>query len=356
MGADQGLGQPQVRARHAGQEMVLDLVVEAAEEEVGERIAAHIAGGEHLAAQVAPAGALLGHRHALVVRCERTAQVQPEQGVVQQREDDRLAERKGAEQQGRVAREVREKQPALDQPVPPRHAPQVLEAGHLQRQPLQQQHREEQPRLVLRQEAGETLPFDRLRPRPHQGADLHVRVLADVVGVRVVAVVLVGPPAGAHAQQQVPVEEREGPVRPAPGRYLLVPRVVADEAGARRQHRRGQRERQHPPRTRAADQRDSRPHGRHGEQVHRERHRVVPPPAPQQPRVPDLPQQRRELTARRPRAVPAVPAPWALTAGRAGRTRDGGRDDECAAGRRHERSSEGGNGPGTQGPEDGERP
>ena len=52
---DQGLGAAQVGPGHGGEQVVLDLVVQAAQGEVGEPAAADVAGGEHLAAQeVAP--------------------------------------------------------------------------------------------------------------------------------------------------------------------------------------------------------------------------------------------------------------------------------------------------------------
>src|SRR6266851_1064868 len=48
---DQGLGAAQVGPWHGGEQVVLDLVVQAAEREIGEPAAAHIARGERLAAQ-----------------------------------------------------------------------------------------------------------------------------------------------------------------------------------------------------------------------------------------------------------------------------------------------------------------
>src|SRR5690348_16654994 len=46
---DQPLGVPQVRPRHAGEQMMLDLIVEATEDEIGQPAAPHVAGGEDLA-------------------------------------------------------------------------------------------------------------------------------------------------------------------------------------------------------------------------------------------------------------------------------------------------------------------
>src|ERR1039458_3591929 len=54
-GPDQGLGVRQAGPGHGRKEVVLDLVVEAAEGEVGQPATAHVAGGEHLPVQEAGA-------------------------------------------------------------------------------------------------------------------------------------------------------------------------------------------------------------------------------------------------------------------------------------------------------------
>jgi hypothetical protein len=70
----------QVRGRHGGEQVVLDLVVQAAQRRVGQPTAADVAGGQHLLAQkVLVAGRV---RHALVVRCERHAEIDAEQRLM----------------------------------------------------------------------------------------------------------------------------------------------------------------------------------------------------------------------------------------------------------------------------------
>ena len=69
---------------------MFDLVVEAAQGQVGEPAAADVAGGEHLAAQeVAPVSGVQDG-HALVVGGEGGSQVQAEQALLDQDEHDRL--------------------------------------------------------------------------------------------------------------------------------------------------------------------------------------------------------------------------------------------------------------------------
>ena len=83
---DQGLGMPQVGAGHGGEQVVFDLVVQAAQCEVSQPAAADVAGSKDLAAQkVGPVGCRQD-RHALVVGGERRAQVQAEQALLHQDE------------------------------------------------------------------------------------------------------------------------------------------------------------------------------------------------------------------------------------------------------------------------------
>jgi hypothetical protein len=83
---DQGLGAAQVGARHRWEQMVLDLVIQAAQGNIGQPAATHIAGGQYLAAQEVAPVARVQDRHALVVGGEGAAQVQAEQALLHQDE------------------------------------------------------------------------------------------------------------------------------------------------------------------------------------------------------------------------------------------------------------------------------
>ena len=87
---DQGLGAPQARAWHGGEQVVLDLVVQAAQREVGQPATTDVAGRQHLAAQEVSPVSRRQDRHAFVVGGERAAQVQAEQTLLHQHEDHRL--------------------------------------------------------------------------------------------------------------------------------------------------------------------------------------------------------------------------------------------------------------------------
>ena len=78
-----------------GEQVVLDLVVEAPEEPVGEQAVPDVAGREDLEPQVSPP-------LAVVVGSEGHAQVQPEQGLVEPREDECVRERHGRQEEGDV--------------------------------------------------------------------------------------------------------------------------------------------------------------------------------------------------------------------------------------------------------------
>lgn len=196
VGAHRRLGEPQMGAGHAREEMVLDLVVEAAEEPVGQGAAADVAGGEHLAAQMAPALASfgVGHLHALVVGREGHAQVEAEQRLVEGGEDECLAKREGGQQQRRVGNGMGHQEDGLHCPFPGRLSAQVPEAGDLQSDALKEREREEEPGLMTGQPAPEAGAMPSLFAGEHQDVGDDVGILLDVVGVGVVAVVLVATP------------------------------------------------------------------------------------------------------------------------------------------------------------------
>ncbi|CAO0826116.1 hypothetical protein SMICM17S_09175 [Streptomyces microflavus] len=253
---------------------MLDLVVQAAEEPVGEDRAAHIARGQDLALQVAPAVAVrVGHLHALVVGGEGHSQVETEQRVQQQGEDDGLAGGQGGQQQGRVQREMRGHQHGRHGPLPRRLAAQVLEPVDLQRDAFEQQHREEQPGLVAGQPAGESFALRRLLLGPDQGADADVRVLVDVVGVGVVTYVLVVPPRLVHTEEQVAVHQADQPVGLTATGYLGVARVMGDERRPGPQDRQRKGQEQAPPCVAQQDERCD--HPAQGHQIGRDAQRIA---------------------------------------------------------------------------------
>ena len=92
--------------------------------------------------------------------------------------------------------------------------------------PFQEQHREEQPRLVAAQPGAHPVAAldlaggERDRPAPD------VRVAADLVGMGMVAVVLGDPPAVAEPNQQVAVNPADQAVHALGAGDLAMPGVV----------------------------------------------------------------------------------------------------------------------------------
>src|SRR5260370_24639095 len=90
--------------------------------------------------------------------------------------------------------------------------------------------REEQVRLVHGGQPAGPAPRPGLFVGVRDGADFDVRVEVDVIGVAVMAIVLLHPPAVAHAEQQVGRDQADESVLPSRDEHLAVSRVVKLEA------------------------------------------------------------------------------------------------------------------------------
>src|ERR1700683_127599 len=116
--ADQSLRPAQARSRHRREQVVLNLVVQAAEGKVGEPASANIARCENLTAEEVVLVLRSQDRHALVVRSERGSQVQAEQALLYQDEDDRLQGAQHDEHNGKETGDVQREQNHLGRPAP----------------------------------------------------------------------------------------------------------------------------------------------------------------------------------------------------------------------------------------------
>jgi hypothetical protein len=235
---DDRRGAAQVRARHRREEVVFDLVVEPAHQRVDEPAAADVAAHQYLAAEEVEPGALRHQRHALVVRRERHAHVEPEQAELDREEHGRLVGREHEEHEREVADEPDGEERDLDRA--PRHVlshEHAVHARHVQRDPLEEQDREEERALVRHEPAQERgmLAFDAVgRHGDHR--ELDVGVDAELVGVGVMTGVLVLPPAVAHADEQV-ADDQADPVVPSAGpEDLAVGRIVTEERDLGEEH------------------------------------------------------------------------------------------------------------------------
>ena len=155
---------------------------------------------------------------------------------------------------------MQRKQPGLQDPVPPAPAGQRADAGAVQGRRLQQQHRDQQVRLItegepLQSGTGPRAPFGKGHHADH---DVGVSTLRIRVGV--MPVVLAGPPAEAQPGRQIAAHHPEDVVSPPGAEDLLVTRVMPEETDLGEHHRQEHRGPQLPPRV--PEQRERRPPGR----------------------------------------------------------------------------------------------
>jgi hypothetical protein len=97
--------------------------------------------------------------------------------------------------------------------------------------PASQQHEgEEERRLPACQPRRERAAPVSRRRRGQGDCSADIGVAAHLVGMRMVGVVLVNPPAEAQPDEHVSYGEAEQAIAPARAEYLAVPRIMADEA------------------------------------------------------------------------------------------------------------------------------
>jgi len=156
------------------------------------------------------------------------AQEQAEQSHLNTKEGGGLARRQDHQQHGEVSAEASNEECRLGRSVPQRlSAHDRLDARHVQREPLQQQEREEEIALPPGQPTGETAPALRCRRCERERTGSQVGVCALLVRVGVVTVVLSQPPAIAQPSEE-PRDHPRGPFVPAVrGEDLVVCGIVS---------------------------------------------------------------------------------------------------------------------------------
>ncbi len=124
---DDRLRLAQVGGRHGREQVVFDLVVQAAERHVGQPVAVYVAGRQHLLAEVVLVPGRV--RHALVVGRERHAEVHAEQRLVYEQEGNGLQWREDDQQRREVADGVQDQQRAFQAAALDRAGPQRGDAS-----------------------------------------------------------------------------------------------------------------------------------------------------------------------------------------------------------------------------------
>jgi hypothetical protein len=166
-----------------------------------------------------------------VVRRERGAHVDAEDGHLHADEREGHPERKEHEDGNDDDREAQEDERKLHPPTGDLLAGEheVLEAEEVQVQTFEGQEREEQPALLARDQTHDTARLRRVLFEERDRVDFDVGVFADAVRVRVVAAVLGVPPGIAHPDDAGADDARQTVVCAAAGEDHPVRCLVRDE-------------------------------------------------------------------------------------------------------------------------------
>ena len=154
-------------------------------------------------------------------------------------------------------------------------------ARDVQMKPFQEQHREEQPRLVAAQPGTQPVAGLELAGSERDRAATDVRITADLVGMGMMAVVLGNPPTVAEPNQKIAVNPADQAVRTLGAGNLAMPGVMPDEAGLGEHHSQEDRDQHLPPRLPEHGERSPADGQQH--QVQADLQAVVDRPSPGQP-------------------------------------------------------------------------
>ena len=222
----------QVRAGHRWEEVVLNLVVQAAHEVVLEPAAADVAAGENLTLEEVDLRAFLDQRHSLVVRRKSRTHEETED---EHHEDPEGNGPEPTEHQchQNVRRglshghEAKLEQANLDRPV---LALQAREAVEEQVKTSEQQKQREQVALTIAQPALKTAFAVAALNGEAQDTDIDVRVFIDEIWLLVVFVVLALPEAVAESGEEVGENQPHPVVCLVVAEYLAVCGLVGNKA------------------------------------------------------------------------------------------------------------------------------
>jgi len=216
VGADERLRPAQVAARHAREQVVLDLQVEAAHEPVDRPAAADVARGQDLAGEEVDPRVPRDQRHPLVVGGEGRAHVDAEAGELHGEDGCTQARPEQGEDQAREHGQPDRQEHGLGTAVAELA---VLDDGAdrvgVQAEALEGEQGKEEPPLASGEPAAQAPAPGDVVGGEEQDAGPDVLVRPDLVGVGVVAGVLAHPPAVTQAHDQGGDQAR-GPSLAAP--------------------------------------------------------------------------------------------------------------------------------------------
>jgi len=238
VGGHQGRDPAQVGSGDRWEQVVLDLVVQAAHQDRDDASARDVAAHQHLTAKEVQLERRRDEGHPDVVGRERAPEVHPEDGHLDDEEEGRLARGQDHEDERTEATQPDGQEPGLDPAAGDGGAGgDPADALPVQGEAFQQGEREEVPALMRHEPAQDRgarapnrLRGERDRPRRDVG------VSTVLVRVGVVAVVLGAPPAVADADEQVRQDQADPVVPRGRLEHLPVGRVVAEEGDLGHDH------------------------------------------------------------------------------------------------------------------------
>lgn len=146
----------EVSARHDGEEMMFDLIVEPAVQEIGEEPWADVASGEHLLTDEIDLLICPYDLHALMVGSEDETHVEAPRDIVDGNKEENMAPRHEEEQQREVGGEMQGKYSPVDPSFFDRSLAEEGDVGLSQTHRSQCENRVVENRLVAHDEAGES--------------------------------------------------------------------------------------------------------------------------------------------------------------------------------------------------------
>lgn len=154
-GLDDALCFTQVVARHTGEKVMLDLIIQSSVPEIGEGVGFHIACRLHLAMQKVQGAVLVQHRHPFVIGSEDRSQIQAGESLMDDYEQNGLPGGKAPEQETKVGQIVTQQKGHFNGVILLLPLHQEEHTVELQIYRGEQQDREEERGLILHQKQSE---------------------------------------------------------------------------------------------------------------------------------------------------------------------------------------------------------
>lgn len=208
---------------------MFDLVVQTTVPEVGKRMGLDIAGRQHLLVEKIQRAVSVYNEHPFMVRRDNRTQVQAKKRLVDDHEQHRLPGVQLPEQQANVDDVVQGQEERLGEGMLCFLQPQEMDTQDQERHRSEHVDWELKIGLVFHQEPLHPLRLACLFFRENGEWSFNIRVAIELVGMAVMPIVLLDPPAPTPADQQIAHQQTADSVLPGCAKYLPVPNIVGKE-------------------------------------------------------------------------------------------------------------------------------